>query len=84
MKVLQHTKPHIRPERKDGYSSPAESGIMEDLGLSLAAYSVFGSGNDNRGTDRFISKRENSRSHWLKRSEFFCNLLNITANVIKH
>ncbi|KAH7572006.1 hypothetical protein JRO89_XS04G0184100 [Xanthoceras sorbifolium] len=25
------------------YSSPAESGIMEDLGLSLAAYSVFGS-----------------------------------------
>ncbi|KAK1583889.1 hypothetical protein Q3G72_027903 [Acer saccharum] len=49
MKVLQHTKPRIRPERKfkvvskDGYSSPAESGIMEDLGLSLAAYSVFGS-----------------------------------------
>ncbi|KAK4857607.1 hypothetical protein QYF36_003337 [Acer negundo] len=26
-----------------GYSSPAESGIMEELGLSLAAYSVFGS-----------------------------------------
>ncbi|XP_019080552.1 sugar transporter ESL1 isoform X2 [Vitis vinifera] len=26
-----------------GYSSPAESGIMEDLGLSLAEYSVFGS-----------------------------------------
>ncbi|KAK0601427.1 hypothetical protein LWI29_024209 [Acer saccharum] len=26
-----------------GYSSPAESGIMEDLGLSVAAYSVFGS-----------------------------------------
>lgn len=26
-----------------GYSSPAESGIMEDLGLSTAAYSVFGS-----------------------------------------
>ncbi|XP_044482492.1 sugar transporter ESL1-like [Mangifera indica] len=26
-----------------GYSSPAESGIMEDLGLSIAAYSVFGS-----------------------------------------
>ncbi|KAF2287954.1 hypothetical protein GH714_003439 [Hevea brasiliensis] len=26
-----------------GYSSPAESGIMQDLGLSLAAYSVFGS-----------------------------------------
>ncbi|KAJ4719535.1 Sugar transporter ERD6-like [Melia azedarach] len=26
-----------------GYSSPVESGIMEDLGLSLAAYSVFGS-----------------------------------------
>ncbi|GLT95023.1 hypothetical protein SLE2022_127290 [Rubroshorea leprosula] len=25
------------------YSSPAESGIMEDLGLSTAAYSVFGS-----------------------------------------
>ncbi|KAF5740558.1 sugar transporter ERD6-like 5 isoform X1 [Tripterygium wilfordii] len=25
------------------YSSPAESGIMEDLGLSLAAYSIFGS-----------------------------------------
>ncbi|KAJ0013503.1 hypothetical protein Pint_19942 [Pistacia integerrima] len=24
-------------------SSPAESGIMEDLGLSVAAYSVFGS-----------------------------------------
>ncbi|XP_065618555.1 sugar transporter ESL1 isoform X2 [Quercus suber] len=24
------------------YSSPAESGIMEDLGLSIAAYSVFG------------------------------------------
>ncbi|KAL7239393.1 hypothetical protein ACSBR2_005323 [Camellia fascicularis] len=26
-----------------GYSSPAESGIMDDLGLSDAAYSVFGS-----------------------------------------
>eukprot|EP00258_Populus_trichocarpa_P022882 XP_024438901.1 sugar transporter ERD6-like 3 isoform X1 [Populus trichocarpa] len=26
-----------------GYSSPAESGIMEDLGLSVTAYSVFGS-----------------------------------------
>ncbi|KAK1575408.1 hypothetical protein Q3G72_005218 [Acer saccharum] len=26
-----------------GYSSPAESGIMEELGLTLAAYSVFGS-----------------------------------------
>ncbi|KAK4851193.1 hypothetical protein QYF36_013117 [Acer negundo] len=26
-----------------GYSSPAESGIKEDLGLSVAAYSVFGS-----------------------------------------
>ncbi|KAF2307144.1 hypothetical protein GH714_025100 [Hevea brasiliensis] len=26
-----------------GYSSPAESGIMQDLGLSVAAYSVFGS-----------------------------------------
>ncbi|KAH9754776.1 Sugar transporter ERD6-like 5 [Citrus sinensis] len=26
-----------------GYSSPAEAGIMEDLGLSIAAYSVFGS-----------------------------------------
>ncbi|XP_031261575.1 sugar transporter ESL1-like [Pistacia vera] len=26
-----------------GYSSPAESGIMEELGLSVAAYSVFGS-----------------------------------------
>ncbi|XP_021283311.1 sugar transporter ERD6-like 5 isoform X2 [Herrania umbratica] len=26
-----------------GYSSPAEFGIMEDLGLSVAAYSVFGS-----------------------------------------
>ncbi|KAJ9180187.1 hypothetical protein P3X46_008463 [Hevea brasiliensis] len=26
-----------------GYSSPAESGIIQDLGLSLAAYSVFGS-----------------------------------------
>ncbi|XWS64594.1 hypothetical protein CRYUN_Cryun05aG0016800 [Craigia yunnanensis] len=26
-----------------GYSSPAETGIMEDLGLSMAAYSVFGS-----------------------------------------
>ncbi|KDP23563.1 hypothetical protein JCGZ_23396 [Jatropha curcas] len=26
-----------------GYSSPAESGIMEDLGLSVAAYSFFGS-----------------------------------------
>ncbi|KAJ6918306.1 sugar transporter ESL1-like isoform X1 [Populus alba x Populus x berolinensis] len=26
-----------------GYSSPAESGIMKDLGLSVAAYSVFGS-----------------------------------------
>ncbi|KAM3704970.1 hypothetical protein ACJW31_03G046300 [Castanea mollissima] len=26
-----------------GFSSPAESGIMEDLGLSVAAYSVFGS-----------------------------------------
>ncbi|KAJ0080356.1 hypothetical protein Patl1_22738 [Pistacia atlantica] len=26
-----------------GYSSPAESGIMEDLQLSVAAYSVFGS-----------------------------------------
>ncbi|KAJ4825012.1 hypothetical protein Tsubulata_048512, partial [Turnera subulata] len=26
-----------------GYSSPAQSGIMEDLGLSVAAYSVFGS-----------------------------------------
>ncbi|KAI9184787.1 hypothetical protein LWI28_001043 [Acer negundo] len=26
-----------------GYSSPAESGIIEDLGLSVAAYSVFGS-----------------------------------------
>ncbi|KAJ0013501.1 hypothetical protein Pint_19944 [Pistacia integerrima] len=26
-----------------GYSSPAESGIMEDLGLTVAAYSVFGS-----------------------------------------
>ncbi|XP_056163145.1 sugar transporter ERD6-like 5 isoform X3 [Syzygium oleosum] len=26
-----------------GYSSPAESGIMEDLGLSTAAYSLFGS-----------------------------------------
>ncbi|TXG69116.1 hypothetical protein EZV62_004051 [Acer yangbiense] len=26
-----------------GYSSPAESGIMEDLGLSVSAYSVFGS-----------------------------------------
>ncbi|GLT95019.1 hypothetical protein SLE2022_127260 [Rubroshorea leprosula] len=26
-----------------GFSSPAESGIMEDLGLSTAAYSVFGS-----------------------------------------
>ncbi|GAV63223.1 Sugar_tr domain-containing protein [Cephalotus follicularis] len=26
-----------------GYSSPAESGIMEDLGLSVAAYSLFGS-----------------------------------------
>ncbi|KAJ0014743.1 hypothetical protein Pint_19956 [Pistacia integerrima] len=26
-----------------GYSSPAESGIREDLGLSVAAYSVFGS-----------------------------------------
>ncbi|XP_031261558.1 sugar transporter ERD6-like 5 isoform X2 [Pistacia vera] len=28
---------------KSGYSSPAESGIMEDLGLSVAAFSVFGS-----------------------------------------
>ncbi|KAK3441696.1 hypothetical protein EUGRSUZ_B02016 [Eucalyptus grandis] len=27
----------------DGFSSPAESGIMEDLGLSTAAYSLFGS-----------------------------------------
>ncbi|XP_030549949.1 sugar transporter ERD6-like 5 [Rhodamnia argentea] len=26
-----------------GYSSPAESGIMEDLGISTAAYSLFGS-----------------------------------------
>ncbi|KAJ6413918.1 hypothetical protein OIU84_006674 [Salix udensis] len=26
-----------------GYSSPAESGIMEDLGLSVSAYSFFGS-----------------------------------------
>uniref|UniRef100_A0A2N9F554 Major facilitator superfamily (MFS) profile domain-containing protein n=1 Tax=Fagus sylvatica TaxID=28930 RepID=A0A2N9F554_FAGSY len=26
-----------------GFSSPAESGIMEDLGLSVAAFSVFGS-----------------------------------------
>eukprot|EP00257_Ricinus_communis_P024507 XP_025011921.1 sugar transporter ERD6-like 5 isoform X2 [Ricinus communis] len=26
-----------------GYSSPAETGIMDDLGLSLAEYSVFGS-----------------------------------------
>ncbi|KAK8508855.1 hypothetical protein V6N12_034957 [Hibiscus sabdariffa] len=26
-----------------GYSSPAENGIMEDLGLSVSAYSVFGS-----------------------------------------
>ncbi|KAA8545060.1 hypothetical protein F0562_019841 [Nyssa sinensis] len=26
-----------------GYSSPAQSGIMDDLGLSLAEYSVFGS-----------------------------------------
>ncbi|KAH9688831.1 Sugar transporter ERD6-like 5 [Citrus sinensis] len=26
-----------------GYSSPAEAGIVEDLGLSIAAYSVFGS-----------------------------------------
>ncbi|EEF49773.1 sugar transporter ERD6-like 5 isoform X2 [Ricinus communis] len=26
-----------------GYSSPAESGIREDLGMSVAAYSVFGS-----------------------------------------
>ncbi|KAH7572005.1 hypothetical protein JRO89_XS04G0184000 [Xanthoceras sorbifolium] len=26
-----------------GYSSPAESGIIKDLGLSVAAYSVFGS-----------------------------------------
>ncbi|KAI5658997.1 hypothetical protein M9H77_27790 [Catharanthus roseus] len=26
-----------------GYSSPAESGIMDDLGLSIAEYSVFGS-----------------------------------------
>ncbi|KAJ0101057.1 hypothetical protein Patl1_05437 [Pistacia atlantica] len=26
-----------------GYSSPVESGIMKDLGLSVAAYSVFGS-----------------------------------------
>ncbi|XP_059648574.1 sugar transporter ERD6-like 5 isoform X2 [Cornus florida] len=26
-----------------GYSSPAESGIMDDLGLSVAEYSVFGS-----------------------------------------
>ncbi|XWS57591.1 hypothetical protein CRYUN_Cryun09bG0186800 [Craigia yunnanensis] len=26
-----------------GYSSPAETGIKEDLGLSMAAYSVFGS-----------------------------------------
>ncbi|GAV63222.1 Sugar_tr domain-containing protein, partial [Cephalotus follicularis] len=26
-----------------GYSSPAESGIIEDLGLSVAAYAVFGS-----------------------------------------
>ncbi|XVF06166.1 hypothetical protein REPUB_Repub06bG0024100 [Reevesia pubescens] len=26
-----------------GYSSPAETGIMEDLGLSMEAYSVFGS-----------------------------------------
>ncbi|XP_056166121.1 sugar transporter ERD6-like 5 [Syzygium oleosum] len=26
-----------------GYSSPSESGIMEDLGLSTAAYSLFGS-----------------------------------------
>ncbi|XP_062084658.1 sugar transporter ERD6-like 5 [Humulus lupulus] len=26
-----------------GYSSPAQSGIMEDLGLSIADYSVFGS-----------------------------------------
>ncbi|XVF06165.1 hypothetical protein REPUB_Repub06bG0024000 [Reevesia pubescens] len=26
-----------------GYSSPAETGIMEDIGLSVAAYSVFGS-----------------------------------------
>ncbi|KAJ0079128.1 hypothetical protein Patl1_22735 [Pistacia atlantica] len=26
-----------------GFSSPAESGIMEDLGLTVAAYSVFGS-----------------------------------------
>ncbi|XP_030960057.1 sugar transporter ERD6-like 5 isoform X4 [Quercus lobata] len=27
---------------QSAYSSPAESGIMEDLGLSIAAYSVFG------------------------------------------
>ncbi|KAF8038814.1 hypothetical protein BT93_B1385 [Corymbia citriodora subsp. variegata] len=29
--------------RESGYSSPAESGIMEDLGLSTAAYSLFSS-----------------------------------------
>ncbi|KAB1202304.1 Sugar transporter ERD6-like 18 [Morella rubra] len=30
-------------QRKAGFSSPAESGIIEDLGLSVAAYSVFSS-----------------------------------------
>lgn len=30
-------------ELQVGYSSPAESGIVDDLGLSTAEYSIFGS-----------------------------------------
>ncbi|KAJ0080554.1 hypothetical protein Patl1_22709 [Pistacia atlantica] len=40
-----------------GYSSPAESGIMKDLGLSVAAYSVCFCISD-WSTSRFINKWE--------------------------
>ncbi|GLT90365.1 hypothetical protein SLE2022_083020 [Rubroshorea leprosula] len=59
-----------------GYSSPVESRIMEDLGLSLASYSIFGSINTIGGmtgaivSGRIADRIGRKRAMWL--SEVFC------------
>lgn len=47
-----------------GYSSPAESGILIDLGLSLAEYSFFWLNNDDWSNVRCSGEWADSRSHW--------------------
>ncbi|KAJ4824092.1 hypothetical protein Tsubulata_016443 [Turnera subulata] len=69
-----------------GFSSPAESGIMEDLGLSTAQYSVFGSimtvggmiGAILSGNVSDIIGRR--RTMWLSEIFFFCGWLAIALS----